>query len=146
METKSLLIILGIVAVVAIGVALWVRSNTPKETTLPQETLPTLAVEDTLEGKGVEAKIGDTVKMNYRGRLEDGTQFDSSYDRGEPFQFTIGQGSVIQGWEQGVPGMKVGGKRKLVIPPHLAYGAAGKGSIPPNATLTFEVELVEIIK
>lgn len=140
METKNLLIILAVVAVVAIGAALWIRGNKPKETP------PELVIEDTLEGTGEEAKTGDTVKVNYKGTLEDGTQFDSSYDRGEPFEFTIGQGNVIQGWEQGVPGMKVGGKRKLVIPPHLAYGESGRGSIPPNATLTFEVELVEIVK
>lgn len=142
METKTLFTTLIIVAVVAIGAALWVRGNAPKE----EEALPKLIIEDTQEGTGEEAKAGDTVKMNYKGTLEDGTPFDSSYDRGEPFEFTIGQGSVIQGWEQGIPGMKVGGKRKLVIPPHLAYGEAGRGSIPPNATLTFEVELVEIVK
>lgn len=131
---------LAIVAVVAIGAALWTRGNAPKE------TLPELTIEDTLEGTGEEAKTGDTVKVNYKGTLEDGTQFDSSYDRGEPFEFTIGEGNVIQGWEQGIPGMKVGGKRKLIIPPHLAYGAGGRGSIPPNATLIFDVELVEIVK
>lgn len=140
MKTSSLFIVLGIIAVVAIGAALWIRGNKPKE------VLPELTIEDMLEGTGEEAEVGDTVKVNYKGTFEDGTQFDSSYDRGEPFEFTIGQGKVIQGWEQGIPGIKVGGKRKLVIPPHLAYGEAGKGSIPPNATLTFEVELVEIVK
>lgn len=145
METKTLFTTLIIVAVVAIGAALWIRGNAPRKT-VPEVKLAELQIENVQEGTGEEAKTGDTVKVNYKGTLEDGTQFDSSYDRGEPFEFTIGKGMVIQGWEQGIPGMKVGGKRKLVIPPHLAYGEAGRGSIPPNATLTFEVELVEIVK
>jgi peptidylprolyl isomerase len=101
-------------------------------------------IEDITVGEGQEAKSGDTVVMNYKGTLEDGTQFDSSYDRGEPFTTQIGVGQVIQGWDQGVPGMKVGGKRRLTIPPELGYGAASVGTIPPNSTLIFEVELLEI--
>ena len=104
-----------------------------------------LIYEDLQVGDGATAKAGDTVSVNYTGWLEDGTQFDSSVDRGEPFTFPIGQGSVIPGWDEGVATMKVGGKRQLVIPAALAYGEAGSGSvIPPNATLIFEVELLEI--
>ena len=96
-------------------------------------------------GNGVENKNGDTVIVNYLGILENGTKFDSSYDRGVPFEFTLGEGQVIPGWEIGVEGMKVGEKRKLTIPSELAYGTAGAGSaIPPNATLIFEVELLVI--
>lgn len=112
------------------------------------DTLPTssekVEIEDLVVGEGVEVKSGDTVVIHYKGMLEDGTQFDSSYDRGEPYETQIGVGTVIQGWDQGVPGMKVGGKRKLVIPAELGYGAQGNGSIPPNAPLIFEVELLEI--
>lgn len=104
-----------------------------------------LKVEDIKVGEGREVKAGDTVVMNYKGTLADGTQFDSSYDRGQPFTTQIGVGQVIQGWDQGVPGMKVGGKRKLIIPGDLAYGSRGvPGAIPPNATLIFEVELLDI--
>jgi len=97
-------------------------------------------------GDGSAAKVGDLVTVNYLGRLTDGTKFDSSYDRNQPFSFTLGQGQVIKGWEIGVAGMKVGEKRELTIPPELGYGAAGTGPIPPNATLIFEVELLNIEK
>jgi FKBP-type peptidyl-prolyl cis-trans isomerase len=100
---------------------------------------------DTVEGEGTACKAGDTVSVHYTGRLDNGTKFDSSHDRGQPFSFTLGAGRVIAGWDQGVAGMKVGGKRTLVIPPHLGYGSRGAGGvIPPNATLTFEVELLGI--
>jgi FKBP-type peptidyl-prolyl cis-trans isomerase len=104
-----------------------------------------LQIEDLVAGTGAEAKAGDLVSVHYTGWLTDGTKFDSSLDRGQPLQFTIGQGDVIQGWDQGVAGMKVGGKRKLTIPPALAYGAQGYPPvIPPNATLEFEIELLGI--
>jgi FKBP-type peptidyl-prolyl cis-trans isomerase len=103
-----------------------------------------LNMEDTIVGTGAEAKSGDTVSVHYVGTLTDGTQFDSSVDRGEPFEFTIGEGRVIQGWEQGIPGMKVGGKRVLTIPPSLGYGEQAAGSIPANSILIFEVELLAI--
>jgi FKBP-type peptidyl-prolyl cis-trans isomerase len=102
-------------------------------------------VEDLVVGTGVEAIMGKMVSVHYTGWLTDGTKFDSSKDRDQPFQFSLGRGQVIQGWDQGVQGMKVGGKRKLTIPPELGYGAEGAGGvIPPNATLVFEVELLGV--
>lgn len=96
-------------------------------------------------GNGPEAKAGQTVRVNYTGWLTDGTKFDSSLDTGSPFEFALGAGMVIKGWDEGVVGMKVGEKRKLVIPPALGYGARGAGDvIPPNATLVFEVDLVSV--
>ncbi len=119
------------------------NSQTPTTPTASESA--ELKVEDIQEGTGREVKAGDTVVMHYKGTLTDGTKFDSSYDRGEPFSTKIGVGQVIKGWDQGVPGMKVGGKRKLVIPGDMAYGSRGvPGAIPPNATLVFEVELLEI--
>lgn len=104
-----------------------------------------LVIEDLVEGTGEEVKEGDTVKVHYTGTLLDGTKFDSSLDRGEPFEFTVGAGQVIVGWEQGLVGMKVGGKRKLTIPSSLGYGPNGNPPvIPPNAGLIFEIELIEI--
>jgi FKBP-type peptidyl-prolyl cis-trans isomerase len=103
-----------------------------------------LIYEDLQVGDGATAKTGDAVSVNYTGWLEDGTKFDSSLDRGQTFDFTVGAGGVIPGWDEGVVGMNVNGIRLLVIPPELAYGASGSGSIPPNATLTFEVQLVAI--
>ena len=103
-----------------------------------------LKIQDLKVGTGPEAKSGYTVAVNYLGTLENGTKFDSSYDRNEPFQFVLGAGQVIQGWDIGVAGMKVGGKRKLIIPPALAYGERGVGPIPPNSTLVFEIELLAV--
>ncbi|MDP3994221.1 MAG: FKBP-type peptidyl-prolyl cis-trans isomerase [bacterium] len=104
-----------------------------------------LIKEDLVVGTGDEAVSGKKVTVNYSGTLTDGSKFDSSYDRGVPFSFTLGLGEVIQGWDLGVNGMKVGGKRKLTIPSSLGYGASGAGAaIPPNATLVFEVELLQV--
>jgi FKBP-type peptidyl-prolyl cis-trans isomerase FkpA len=104
-----------------------------------------LKLEDLVEGDGAVAAVGQHVVVHYTGWLTDGRKFDSSHDRAEPFDFALGKGHVIRGWDEGVAGMKVGGKRKLTIPPHLGYGARGAGGvIPPNATLVFDVELLEI--
>jgi FKBP-type peptidyl-prolyl cis-trans isomerase FkpA len=104
-----------------------------------------LKKEELKAGTGAEAVAGKVVTVHYTGTLTDGKKFDSSLDRNQPFSFTLGRGEVIQGWDQGVAGMKVGGKRKLTIPSSLGYGAAGAGGvIPPNATLVFEVELLGV--
>ena len=105
----------------------------------------TLVKEDLVVGTGKEAVSGNRVTVHYLGTLTDGRKFDASYDRGQPFTFNLGAGQVIKGWDQGVAGMLVGGKRKLTIPPELGYGARGAGGvIPPNATLVFEVELLDV--
>ena len=113
------------------------------DSTSPSD-LAQLVVLDVVVGDGPVAAVGDTASVHYIGRFTNGTQFDSSYDRGVPFVFTVGAGQVIAGWDQGVPGMRVGGTRRLTIPPHLAYGSAGAGAIPPNSTLTFDIELIEL--
>ena len=106
-----------------------------------------LIKKDIKVGTGEEAKAGDTVTVNYKGTLTDGSKFDSSYDRNEPFSFRLGAGNVIPGWDEGVQGMKVGGKRQLIIPSELGYGAQGMPpKIPGGATLVFEVELLKVEK
>jgi len=119
------------------------------QTTQPMDTSSQpqpsqLQITDEVVGTGPAAKAGDHVYVNYLGTLTNGTKFDSSYDRGQPIDFDLGTGYVIKGWDQGLIGMKVGGKRKLVIPPSLGYGARANGAIPANSTLVFEVELVKI--
>jgi FKBP-type peptidyl-prolyl cis-trans isomerase len=104
-----------------------------------------LKIEDLVVGTGEEAIAGKTISVHYTGTLTNGTKFDSSKDRGEPFEFTLGAGQVIKGWDQGFAGMKIGGQRKLTIPSSLGYGEQGAGGvIPPNATLIFEVELLGV--
>ena len=104
-----------------------------------------LICEDIEIGEGAEAVAGSTVVVHYSGFLTDGSKFDSSLDRNDPFSFKLGAGMVIRGWDEGFSGMKVGGKRKLTIPPEMGYGSAGAGGvIPPNATLVFDVELLDV--
>lgn len=116
--------------------------------TIPEPPEPlsaeNLEITEIVPGDGAEAKSGDTLVVHYTGTLGNGEKFDSSLDRGEPFTFVLGSGQVIPGWDMGLAGMRVGGKRKLVIPPELAYGEQERGPIPPNSTLIFEVELLEI--
>jgi FKBP-type peptidyl-prolyl cis-trans isomerase len=104
-----------------------------------------LQILDVVIGPGREAKDGDVVSAHYSGTLKDGTKFDSSYERGQPFSFILGNGMVIKGWDLGLVGMKVGGKRKLIIPPDLGYGERGAGGvIQPNTTLYFDIELMDV--
>lgn len=111
----------------------------------PVANVTELKIEETKVGTGAVAEAGKSVTVHYTGWLTNGTKFDSSKDHGQPFTFPLGQGAVIKGWDQGVAGMKVGGVRKLTIPPSLAYGPNGAGGvIPPNATLVFEVELLGV--
>lgn len=131
----------------AVGTTTSLSTETSMDLTLnPNEPLPTeLVITDVVAGSGAEATTGSTVTVNYVGALPDGTVFDASANHGAPFTFQLGAGNVIRGWDEGVAGMKVGGKRRLVIPPGLAYGdQAVGGVIPANATLLFEVELVSV--
>lgn len=134
---------LALAALLALGLTLGAQE---KEKGKVIKTDSGLQYEDLKEGTGNEAKKGDTVVVHYTGWLKDGKKFDSSLDRREPFEFKLGAGMVIQGWDEGVAGMKVGGKRKLIIPSELGYGkrGAGGGLIPPDAELHFEVELLRI--
>ena len=109
------------------------------------KTASGLQYEELVVGSGPEAKAGQNVTAHYHGTLPDGKVFDSSVTRGDPFKFKLGAGQVIKGWDEGIAGMKVGGKRRLTIPPELGYGARGAGGvIPPNATLIFDVELLDV--
>jgi len=121
-------------------------TNEFSDTTQPSvDDYEELSWEIIKEGTGSEVKAGDNLKVHYKGTLIDGTKFDSSYDRNTPFDVVIGEGNVIPGWDQGVIGMKVGEIRKLQIPSSLGYGTTGSGTIPPNAGLIFEIELLEIL-
>lgn len=150
MSDKKIWVSLVLVALLVGAWYLWPvppeQENKTQQRIMMQENLPeALQVVDLKVGAGAEAEPGKTVLVHYVGTLEDGTKFDSSRDRGQPFAFNLGAGQVIPGWEEGVSGMREGGLRKLVIPSGLAYGDAGiPGAIPPKATLIFEVELLEV--
>lgn len=139
-ERNRRLLVIGGIALVMVAAIVAVVYFTLLRSPSPQG----LQVEDLVIGGGAEAQAGHLVTVHYTGWLEDGTQFDSSLDRDQPFEFVLGAHQVIKGWDQGVAGMKEGGKRKLTIPPELAYGESGRGAIPPNATLIFEVELLAV--
>jgi peptidylprolyl isomerase len=141
----AIILIFGYILQDAMGNPIRKTQDTATQPTAAMEPQAKVKIEDLQEGTGQAVKSGDTIVIHYKGMLEDGTVFDSSYDRGQPFTTQIGVGQVIKGWDEGVPGMKVGGKRRLTIPPSLGYGEAGAPpTIPPNATLIFEVELVGI--
>lgn len=140
-----IIIIVLVVAAVALYLMFDYRSATNAPPAKDESVAGGLKTEVLREGIGLGAKSGDTVAVHYTGTLTDGKKFDSSLDRGQPFSFKLGAGLVIQGWDKGLLGMKVGEKRKLIIPPELAYGERGAGGmIPPGATLIFEVEMLEI--
>lgn len=132
----------AVLAVLALGLAACGGGGGGSAPTSPGAV--TLDVADLVVGTGATAASGDTLTVHYVGTLTNGTVFDSSRASNQPFTFRLGVGQVIQGWDLGVPGMKVGGKRKLTIPPQLAYGSRQVGSIPPNSTLIFEIELLSI--
>lgn len=153
MSKARVLAIAGIVIVVAIIIGVTILFNKPakapasageQHTNQKQGAVMQLQKTDETVGNGTEATTGKKVTVNYTGTLTNGKKFDSSYDRNQPFSFTLGGGEVIKGWDEGVVGMKVGGKRKLVIPPELGYGSQAAGSIPPNSTLVFEIELLNV--
>lgn len=157
----------GIAVALAVAVALgflffgtaiftpFTAASIPNDMTMPENnanpvaTIPDateLQINDVQVGTGATAEVGDTVSVEYVGALTDGTVFDASENHGQPFSFTLGAGGVIQGWEQGILGMKEGGQRVLIIPPQLGYGPQGNGPIPANATLLFQVQLVGVQK
>lgn len=140
------LAVLGILALAGIGYLAWSAFGSGSKTNANTNTTSSgLQIQDEVVGTGAEATPGQQVTVNYTGWLMDGTKFDSSLDRNQPFSFVLGGGQVIKGWDEGVAGMKVGGKRILIIPPELGYGAQGAGGvIPANATLKFEVELLNV--
>ena len=124
-----------------------INLNSNKEDTMNEsnvEDFDVLGITTIQQGDGQEAQVGDTVSVHYEGTLSDGTKFDSSYDRGQPFEFTLGENYVIEGWEKGVVGMKVGEIRELKIPSLMGYGDSGNGPIPGKAGLIFKIELLEI--
>lgn len=149
-------IILSVIILIVVGGVFWFLSNKTEspnlivekieeKNTQKTDTILELEIEIIKEGSGPKSKTGDTLSVHYTGTLQNGTKFDSSLDRGTPFEFTLGQNRVIQGWERGMLGMQVGEKRKLAIPSELAYGSASPSPlIPANSVLIFEIELLEI--
>jgi FKBP-type peptidyl-prolyl cis-trans isomerase len=156
MSKEKIVLIVGAVAFVFVAVLAFrpnlfssQGSSLGSNVIEPKETIDMsdgeLIIEDLSLGEGEAVKAGDAISIHYHGTLTDGTVFDSSVERGVPFETTIGVGQLISGWDQGIPGMKVGGKRRLTIPPNLAYGNRATGGIPAGSTLIFEVELLDIV-
>ena len=147
-KSKTIALFLAFAALAL--VPLWAQTDTSaptKVTGKPKSTYDGLQYWDITVGTGTQANSGKTVTVNYTGWLTNGKKFDSSVDRGTPFKFKLGAMQVIKGWDEGVAGMKIGGKRQLKIPPELGYGAQGAGGvIPPNSTLIFDVELLDVSK
>ena len=140
-------VVVSFLMAVLIAVPAFAAQEAKKDGGKTVTTASGLKYVDVVVGKGAAPTASKAVKVHYTGTLENGKKFDSSVDRNEPFSFTIGVGQVIKGWDEGVMTMKVGGKRKLIIPANLGYGARGAGSaIPPNATLLFDVELLDVAK
>lgn len=154
-NVEKFLVLLLLVAAIAIPACSQKDAKGPAETAAVEshavqgqvKTPSGLSYTDLVQGSGAQPVSGKSVKVHYTGWLENGTKFDSSLDHGQPFAFRIGTGEVIPGWDEGVMSMRVGGKRKLIVPAQLGYGASGAGGvIPPNATLIFEVELLDVEK
>jgi len=149
-NNRNKVIAISLIAVLAVAAVIYVLSSlgrssgtTPGQVGQEVTTPSGLKYIDEKIGEGNSPSVGKMVSVHYTGTLENGAKFDSSYDRGQPYSFAIGTGNVIKGWDEGLMSMKEGGKRKLIIPPDLAYGARGRPGIPPNSTLIFEVELVK---
>ena len=143
MSSRTLQVGVAVTAAIVVVVLFFIFNPFMQNTSSNSATSGGLVVQDEVVGTGPTAQAGDTVTVNYTGKLADGTVFDTSIGKA-PFQFVLGAGNVIPGWDQGLVGMKVGGKRVLIIPPNLGYGAQAYGPIPANSTLTFEVELVSV--
>lgn len=149
MRIRMMIMALGLVTLLTAGrCGEEAQKDANSQSQAQNQSVQGLKIEDIKVGTGTEAKSGDTVRVHYTGTLTNGKKFDSSKDRNQPFEFPLGGGRVIKGWDLGVAGMKVGGIRKLTIAPELAYGNrdVGGGLIPPNSTLLFEVELVEVLR
>ena len=136
---------MALVAIMALSAVVYVLTHRSQQAEGPETvTASGLKYVDLVVGDGPSPQIGQTVTVNYIGTLENGKKFDSSADHGQPYQFRIGRGEVIKGWDEGLLTMKVGGKRKLIVPPNLGYGPASRPKIPANSTLLFDVELLDI--
>jgi hypothetical protein len=149
-RNKNRLIIIGIIAAAVLAGIVWLATRGNEgggsATVIGSEvtTATGLKYIDRVEGTGPSPQPGQAVTVHYVGTLPDGTQFDSSVDKGQPYTFKIGRGVVVKGWDEGIMSMKVGGKRKLIVPPELGYGGRARSGIPPNSTLLFEVELLGV--